>query len=72
MVPGQLSEDECQMMIAHDTGKQALSEDALRILDMRIQACAIVTRGLDLRTDCRYGSAENMTTQRKRGWKQPY
>lgn len=72
MVPGQLTEDECQMLIAHDTGKQALSEDALRILDMRIQACAQVTRGLGLRTDCRYGSAENLTTKRKHGCKQPY
>lgn len=66
-VPGQLTEDECQMIVAHDTGKEELSEDAMRILDMRIQACALVTRGLGLRTDCRYGSAENLTTKRKHG-----
>lgn len=72
MVPGQLSEEEVSLMIAHDTGKQALSDDALKILDLRIQACARVTRGLGLRTDYHYGSDENLTTQRKRGWKQPY
>lgn len=67
MIPGQLTEAECQMLIAHDTGKCELSEDAQRILDMRIQACAVVTRGLGLRTDCRYGSKENLTTKRKHG-----